>query len=70
MRLMSSTQSNSPDPLEKYLDKSKHLRDVQVKAKAHDLEEDARQERIKRIPPLEQCYNLTDFESVAKMVMK
>lgn len=35
---------------------------VQVEAKAHDPEEEARQERIKRMPPLEQCYNLIDFE--------
>jgi len=35
---------------------------VQVEAKAHDPDEEARQERIKRMPPLEQCYNLTDFE--------
>ncbi|RPB18779.1 putative mitochondrial cytochrome b2 [Terfezia boudieri ATCC MYA-4762] len=64
-----------PDTLEKYLDKSKHLgrvdmSTVQVEAKTHDPEEEARLERIKRMPPLEQCYNLTDFESVAKMVMK
>jgi L-lactate dehydrogenase (cytochrome) len=29
-----------------------------------------RQERIKRMPILEQCYNLMDFEAVARGVMK
>ena len=33
-------------------------------------EEKARQELIKMMPPLEQCYNLMDFESVARKVMK
>jgi L-lactate dehydrogenase (cytochrome) len=33
-------------------------------------EEKARQERIATMPPLEQCYNLMDFESVAHKVMK
>ncbi|KAF8473133.1 L-lactate dehydrogenase [Kalaharituber pfeilii] len=64
-----------PDTLEKYLDKSKHLglvdmSTVQQDEKAVDPEEKARQERIKRMPLLEQCYNLTDFEAVAKQVMK
>ncbi len=35
-----------------------------------DPEEAERQERIKRMPILEQCYNLLDFEAVAKNVMK
>jgi L-lactate dehydrogenase (cytochrome) len=35
-----------------------------------DPEEQARQERIQRMPILEQCYNLMDFESVARNVMK
>lgn len=38
--------------------------------KERDPDEDARQERIRRRPILEQCYNLMDFESVAKRVMK
>ena len=33
-------------------------------------EEKERQLRIQRMPILEQCYNLMDFESVAKRVMK
>ena len=35
-----------------------------------DPDEEQRQERIKRMPILEQCYNLTDFEAVAQRVMK
>jgi hypothetical protein len=63
------------DTLDKYLDKSKHLgvvdmQTVQQEEKAHDPEEDGRQERIKRKPHLSQCYNLLDFESVARRVMK
>jgi len=33
-------------------------------------EEKERQNRIARMPPLEQCYNLMDFEAVARRVMK
>lgn len=35
-----------------------------------DPDEAARQQRIKDKPLLSQCYNLMDFESVAKSVMK
>ena len=35
-----------------------------------DPDEADRQERIKRMPILEQCYNLMDFEAVARRVMK
>jgi L-lactate dehydrogenase (cytochrome) len=35
-----------------------------------DPEEADRQERIKNMPILEQCMNLTDFEAVARRVMK
>ena len=35
-----------------------------------DPEEEERQERIRRMPILEQCYNLMDFEAVARRVMK
>lgn len=64
-----------PDTLDKYLDKSKHLGEVDVKTvkkevKEEDPDEEERQERIKRMPILEQCYNLMDFEAVAKKVMK
>ncbi|KAK8194183.1 hypothetical protein M8818_007371 [Zalaria obscura] len=64
-----------PDTLDKFLDKSKHLGEVDMKTvqqeeKAEDPEEIERQERIKRMPILEQCYNLMDFEAVARRVMK
>ncbi|ORY14823.1 FMN-dependent dehydrogenase-domain-containing protein [Clohesyomyces aquaticus] len=64
-----------PDTLDKYLDKSKHLGEVDMKTvekeeKEEDPDEEARQERIKKMPILEQCYNLMDFEAVAKNVMK
>ena len=35
-----------------------------------DHDEEERQERIKHMPILEQCYNLMDFEAVARLVMK
>jgi L-lactate dehydrogenase (cytochrome) len=61
--------------LDKYLDKSKHLGKVDMSTMADeqkdkDLDEEERQERIKRMPILEQCYNLADFEAVAKRVMR
>lgn len=64
-----------PDTLDKYLDKSKHMGDVDMdsvdKEETVDSpEEIERQERIKRMPILEQCYNLMDFESVARKIMK
>jgi L-lactate dehydrogenase (cytochrome) len=64
-----------PDTLDKYLDKSKHLGNVDMNTvtyerKEEDPDERDRQERIKRMPPLEQCFNLLDFEAVAKNVMK
>ncbi|KAL4955339.1 FMN-dependent dehydrogenase-domain-containing protein [Aspergillus filifer] len=64
-----------PDTLEKYLDQSKHLGEVDMttveqEEKAHDPEEEARQEQIKRMPSLAACYNLLDFEAVARSVMK
>ena len=64
-----------PDTLDKYLDRSKHLGEVDLntlkKKQVEDgPDEEARQERIKRMPILEQCYNLMDFEAVARMVMK
>jgi L-lactate dehydrogenase (cytochrome) len=43
---------------------------VNIEEKSVDPDEAARQERIKCMPALEQCYNLADFESVAKQVMK
>ncbi|KAK3391063.1 FMN-dependent dehydrogenase-domain-containing protein [Podospora didyma] len=65
-----------PDTLEKYLDKSKHLGAVdlttvvQEKAAEASPEEKERQLRIADMPMLEQCYNLLDFEAVARRVMK
>jgi L-lactate dehydrogenase (cytochrome) len=64
-----------PDTLDKFLDKSKHLGEVDMQTveqeeQEFDPEEAERQERIKRMPILEQCYNLMDFEAVARRVMK
>ncbi|KAI2249099.1 hypothetical protein LOZ11_003699 [Ophidiomyces ophidiicola] len=64
-----------PDTLDKYLDPSKHLGPVDMSTviqeeRAVDPEEEARQERIQMMPLLEQCYNLMDFEAVARRVMK
>ncbi|KAI4206822.1 MAG: hypothetical protein LQ346_000884 [Caloplaca aetnensis] len=64
-----------PDTLDKYLDKSKHLGEVDMDSVQQDEveedpEEQERQDRIKRMPILEQCYNLMDFEAVARRVMK
>jgi len=42
---------------------------VQEKA-VKSPEEQERQRRILEIPLLEQCYNLMDFEAVARRVMK
>lgn len=64
-----------PDTLDKYLDKSKHLGEVDMgtvekEKKEETPEEKERQDRIARMPILEQCYNLMDFEAVARHVMK
>ncbi|KAL2120610.1 hypothetical protein VTJ04DRAFT_4637 [Mycothermus thermophilus] len=64
-----------PDTLEKYLPKDKHkgpvdMSTVRIEKAAESPEEKERQLRIKNMPPLEQCYNLLDFEAVAKRVMK
>lgn len=64
-----------PDTLDKYLDKSKHLGlvDMTTVVKEKELEspeETERQKRILEMPLLEQCYNLMDFEAVARRVMK
>jgi L-lactate dehydrogenase (cytochrome) len=64
-----------PDTLDKYLDKSKHLGDVDMgtveKEETEETpEEKERQIRIKNMPILEECYNLMDFEAVARRVMK
>ncbi|KAL8672130.1 MAG: hypothetical protein Q9168_003404 [Polycauliona sp. 1 TL-2023] len=64
-----------PDTLDKFLDHSKHLGEVNMETVQQDEaevdpDEIERQERIKRMPILEQCYNLMDFEAVARRVMK
>jgi L-lactate dehydrogenase (cytochrome) len=64
-----------PDTLDKYLDKSKHLGNVDMSTVEQDKEEDdpeeiERQKRIQRLPPLEECFNLLDFEALARRVMK
>jgi len=46
------------------------MKTVEKEEQVEDPEENARQERIKNMPILEQCYNLMDFESVAQKVMK
>lgn len=43
---------------------------VEVEQKEESPDEKARQEMIALKPPLSQCYNLLDFEAVAKRVMK
>ncbi|KAJ5112831.1 hypothetical protein N7532_000876 [Penicillium argentinense] len=64
-----------PDTLDKFLDPSKHLGEVDMatveqEEKVFDPEEADRQERITRMPPLAACYNLMDFEAVARQIMK
>ncbi|KAJ4305219.1 hypothetical protein N0V90_000750 [Kalmusia sp. IMI 367209] len=64
-----------PDTLDKYLDQSKHLGEVDMNTveqeeKEFDPEEEDRQKRIETMPILEQCYNLMDFEAVARRIMK
>lgn len=65
-----------PDTLDKYLDHSKHLGPVDMSTvekaadKADDPEEMERKEREALKPLLSQCYNLLDFEAVARRVMK
>lgn len=64
-----------PDTLDKFLDPSKHLgavdmSTVEQEEKAFDPEEADRLERVSRMPSLAACYNLLDFEAVARQVMK
>ncbi|VBB83816.1 Putative Mitochondrial precursor of cytochrome b2 [Podospora comata] len=64
-----------PDTLEKYLPKDKHkgpvdMSTVVVEKQEVLPEEQERMKRIEEMPLLEQCYNLLDFEGVAKRVMK
>lgn len=43
---------------------------VAKEEKEDDPEEEARLERVAQKPLLEQCYNLHDFEAVARRIMK
>ena len=43
---------------------------VEQEEKEEDPEEEERQQRIKQMPLLEECFNLMDFEAVARRVMK
>ncbi|KAH8889659.1 FMN-dependent dehydrogenase [Thozetella sp. PMI_491] len=64
-----------PDTLDKYLASSKHLGAVDMatvitKKAEVSPEEKERLERVAQKPLLEQCYNLLDFEAVARRTMK
>lgn len=64
-----------PDTLDKYLDASKHLGPVDMgtveqEVKEEDPDELERQAREDAKPLLSQCYNLHDFEAVARRIMK
>ncbi|KAJ8100748.1 FMN-dependent dehydrogenase-domain-containing protein [Lipomyces tetrasporus] len=66
------------DTLDKYLPASKHLGPVDMASvesspQDEDVVDDlelARIERVKRMPPVSQCYNLLDFEDIARQTMK
>merc|ERR1712000_740361 len=62
-----------PDTLDKYLPKDKHLGPVDMSTvererKADDPDEVERVKRLEQKPLLSQCYNLHDFEAVARRV--
>ena len=46
------------------------MKTVETEEKEETPEEKERQGRVARMPILEQCYNLMDFEAVARQVMK
>ncbi len=46
------------------------MKTVEQEVKIDSPDEKERQERIKNMPILEECYNMMDFESVARGVMK
>ncbi|KAK9451841.1 FMN-dependent dehydrogenase-domain-containing protein [Limtongia smithiae] len=65
------------DTLDKYLPASKHLGPVDMgsveKAETEEVideDERARLTRVSLMPPLSQCYNLLDFEDVARQTMR
>lgn len=43
---------------------------VEIEAKEEDPDEVQRLERVEQKPLLSQCYNLLDFEAVARRIMK
>lgn len=66
---------HAADTLNKYLDRSKHMGEVDMSTLPQeriedDPDETERQQRIKSMPGLNECFNLIDFEAVARMVMK
>ncbi len=66
---------HAADTLDKYLDPSKHMGEVDMSTLPQERIEDdpneaERQQRIKLMPNLNECFNLTDFEAIARMVMK
>jgi len=61
--------------LDKYLPAEKHLGPVDMSTVALEKkkvlpEEEERLQRVANKPTLDQCYNLLDFEAVARRVMK
>ena len=46
------------------------MRTVEKQAEEEDPDEQNRQERIRNMPSLDSCFNLMDFEAVARTVMK
>ncbi|KAK9458907.1 FMN-dependent dehydrogenase-domain-containing protein [Lipomyces oligophaga] len=66
------------DTLDKYLPADKHLGPIDMatvdsSSEAEEVvsaEELARLDRVKRMPPVSQCYNLLDFEDIARQTMK
>ncbi|KAK9486220.1 FMN-dependent dehydrogenase-domain-containing protein [Lipomyces starkeyi] len=66
------------DTLDKYLPADKHLGLVDMASVKADPQEEelmdelelARIERVKCMPPVSQCYNLLDFEDIARQTMK
>lgn len=46
------------------------MKTVEKEEKQVSPDEEERQRRIQEMPLLEQCYNLMDFEAVARRIMK
>ncbi|KAK9234551.1 FMN-dependent dehydrogenase-domain-containing protein [Lipomyces kononenkoae] len=67
------------DTLDKYLPADKHLGPVDMSSVSTVSEQEdevadeielARLEKVKHMPPVSQCYNLLDFEDIARQTMK